>query len=147
MTPPEQGESGGTRESLEAARREKLRKLEQLGVDPWGSRFDDALPIARSAPAKGRLSLILHCQINQAQTISAARHSEQHGPRVRAAGRIMLLRDTGKLLFIDLKDQTGRIQLYLGKKQVGERTGPLPMSDLGDIIGVDGELSIRKKGS
>ncbi|MCA9152565.1 MAG: lysine--tRNA ligase, partial [Planctomycetales bacterium] len=69
------------------------------------------------------------------------------GPRVRATGRIVLLRDTGKLKFIDIRDQTGQIQLFVGKKQVGDEAWALSDSfDLGDIIGVDGSLRRTKTG-
>lgn len=69
------------------------------------------------------------------------------GPRVRATGRIVLLRDTGKLKFIDIRDQTGQIQLFIGKKQVGDAAWSLSDNfDLGDIIGVDGSLRRTKTG-
>ncbi len=41
MTPDAGNQSERSHEALEAARREKLRKIEALGVDPWGGRFDD----------------------------------------------------------------------------------------------------------
>ena len=44
---------------------------------------------------------------------------EMMGPQVRAAGRIVLHRDKGKLQFIDIRDMTGQIQLFVGAKQVG----------------------------
>ncbi|MEC9093806.1 MAG: lysine--tRNA ligase, partial [Planctomycetota bacterium] len=69
------------------------------------------------------------------------------GPAVRAAGRIMLSRDAGKLYFVDIQDWTGKIQLFVGKKQVGEENWDLVKClDLGDIIGVDGELRVTKTG-
>ena len=72
---------------------------------------------------------------------------EQHGPRVRAAGRLVLIRDTGKLIFADLKDWTDRIQLFLGKKQVGDAAWAIAQCfDLGDLIGVEGELKKTKTG-
>src|SRR6185436_12875013 len=72
---------------------------------------------------------------------------EMTGPKVRAAGRIVLNRDTGKLRFVDIQDWTGRIQLFIGKAQVGEDSWALSENfDLGDIIGVDGELKYTKMG-
>ena len=70
---------------------------------------------------------------------------EWSGPKVRAAGRIVLQRDAGKLMFIDIRDWTGQIQLLVGKEQVGEENWALAECfDLGDIIGVDGELSLHQ---
>ena len=72
---------------------------------------------------------------------------EMHGPKVRAAGRVVLMRDTGKLIFIDILDWTGRIQLFIGKSQVGDENWQLANQfDLGDIVGVDGELRRTKTG-
>ncbi|MGI9516791.1 MAG: lysine--tRNA ligase, partial [Pirellulaceae bacterium] len=63
------------------------------------------------------------------------------GPDVRAAGRIILHRDKGKLHFIDIEDWTGRIQLFIGLGQVGEENWEIVKClDLGDLIGVDGQL-------
>ncbi len=57
------------------------------------------------------------------------------------------MRDTGKLIFADIRDWTGKIQLYIGKKQVGEQNWALAQCfDLGDLIGVDGELKHTQKG-
>ncbi len=59
----------------------------------------------------------------------------------------MLLRDTGKLIFADIRDWTGQIQLFIGNKQVGEQNWALAECfDLGDLIGVDGELKRTKTG-
>ena len=68
------------------------------------------------------------------------------GPQVRAAGRIVLHRDKGKLQFIDIRDMTGQIQLFVGQQQVGDDWQLAQCLDLGDIIGVDGELRRTKTG-
>ena len=70
-----------------------------------------------------------------------------NGPQVRAAGRIVLHRDKGKLQFIDIEDWTGKIQLFVGQKQVGEENWELIQClDLGDLIGVDGMLRRTQTG-
>lgn len=115
---------------LEKARRDKLEKLRGLGIDPWGSRFDGATPIA---DVRGHGD--------------ALDKAAEDGPSVRVAGRIMLLRSAGSLVFIDLVDRTGRIQVMLGKKQVGPDTWKvIDCLDLGDLIGVDGRLGHSKTG-
>ena len=59
----------------------------------------------------------------------------------------MLLRRAGKLIFLDLHDWTGRIQVAIGMKQVGEKNWELTQQfDLGDLIGIDGELIRTKVG-
>jgi lysyl-tRNA synthetase class 2 len=104
----------------ELSRLEKLRRIEALGLDPWGGRFDNHQPLAaiRNLPAD---------------------LPEEQRPQVRAAGRIKLRRRMGKIYFLTLMDWTGEIQVMIGKKQVGE-TGWLLANefDLGDIIGVEG---------
>jgi lysyl-tRNA synthetase class 2 len=73
--------------------------------------------------------------------------AELTGPKVRATGRIVLARDKGKLKFIDIRDQTGQIQLLIGKNQVGEENWQLTdCFDLGDIVGVEGELRRTRMG-
>ena len=58
----------------------------------------------------------------------------------------MLHRDKGKLQFIDIRDMTGQIQLFVGQQQVGDDWELAQCLDLGDIIGVDGELRRTKTG-
>jgi len=59
----------------------------------------------------------------------------------------MLLRDAGKLKFINIQDWTGNIQLLVGKAQVGDESWQLAENfDLGDIIGVEGKLAYTKTG-
>jgi hypothetical protein len=52
------GDAASSASALEAARREKLRKLQELGVDPWGQRFDDHQPIADIRGRLGEVSLV-----------------------------------------------------------------------------------------
>ncbi len=121
-----------SRESLEDVRMEKLRKLAELGIDPWGHRFDGHQSIAElraSAPP------------NEPGADSNA------GPTVRVAGRIMLRRGQGKVNFLQIGDWSGRLQVMVGQKQVGENGWKIAeLLDLGDIIGVDGRLGYTRTG-
>ena len=120
----------GTAAQLEKARRDKLAKLAGLGLDPWGQRFDDALAIAAVR--------------DQGEAIAK---DADDGPTVRVAGRIMLQRSAGSLVFLSLTDRTGRIQIMLGKKQVGpEAWQVVGCLDLGDLVGIDGRLGWSKTG-
>ncbi len=156
MTNPPDEDSFGMHEK---ARREKLRRLVGMGVDPWGSRFDDRSWIG---DIRSRASEIVFRaedgttrdlpeleggQIDFRGWLAEQGAGELVGPTVRAAGRIMLVRDTGKLRFLDIRDWTGSIQLFVGKKQVGERDWELSACcDLGDLLGVDGVLRRTKTG-
>ena len=145
-----------------ASRREKMRKIEELGLDPWGERFDDRLLVRE---IRARIDEVKYQQedgtlvelpelnddpeerVNMREWRSEQGAGAEIGPTVRAAGRIMLKRDKGKLCFIDIQDWSGRIQLFIGKKQVGDADFELAgLFDLGDIIGVDGRLGVTNTG-
>lgn len=144
---------------LEAARRNKMKRIEELGIDPWGSRFDDREWIGTIRGRTGEIKWKLEDgrfvdlpSFDQEGFDFRAWLAEQGkgelvGPKVRAAGRIILHRDKGKLHFIDIQDWTGKVQLFVGRGQVGEENWKLiECLDLGDLIGVDGELRRTKTG-
>jgi len=134
-------EISGSGAALEVSRREKLRKIEEMGVDPWGSRFDDKSPIAEVRTRESEIELV------EPPADAEKQEHIQKGPKVRIAGRIILHRKKGKLMFLDLWDWSGRIQVLIGMSQVGERNWELAQHfDLGDLIGVDGELRRTKTG-
>ena len=119
-----------SRESLEAARLEKLHKIEAMGLDPWGQRFDGHQAIAEVR-----------------NLVVPDGTGSEGGPKVRVAGRIMLRRGQGKVNFLELRDWTGRIQVFVGKNQVGDAGWDLAGElDLGDLIGVDGTVGYTKTG-
>jgi lysyl-tRNA synthetase, class II len=125
----------------EASRREKLRKIQELGFDPWGGRFDAQMPIGEIRAREAEIT------VEPIPPGSDQREPTQHGPQVRAAGRIVLQRKKGKLIFVDIRDWTGQIQLFIGRGQVGEDNWALAECfDLGDLIGVDGQLKRTKTG-
>ena len=152
----EAGSSSGSDES----RREKLRKIIELGIDPWGQRFDDRDMIGdirnRTSEIKfvneagDSIDLPTEEQLGDSDFRSWCKEQGKGtmtGPKVRAAGRILLHRDKGKLQFIDIEDWTGRIQLFVGQKQVGEENWELIQClDLGDLVGVDGTLRRTQTG-
>ncbi|MEO2090030.1 MAG: lysine--tRNA ligase [Gemmataceae bacterium] len=122
-TPPEQQDHA-------AVRLDKLRQIEALGVDPWGQRFDGHRPIAEVRA--------LPCDTFDTGTT---------GPTVRIAGRVVGRRRMGKVYFLDVWDQTGKVQVMLGAKQIGELGWKIAeLLDLGDLIGVEGEFGKTKMG-
>ncbi|MCS7047059.1 MAG: OB-fold nucleic acid binding domain-containing protein, partial [Gemmataceae bacterium] len=113
--------------TFEHVRTEKLRQIAALGIDPWGQRFDghQAIGEIRKLP----------CDAQPPTT------------RVRAAGRIVQRRGQGKAYFIDIWDWTGKVQIMIGQKQVGEQGWALTqLLDLGDLIGVDGVFGKTRMG-
>jgi lysyl-tRNA synthetase class 2 len=112
-------------------RAEKLRQIEDLGIDPWGHRFDGRTPIAA------------------VRILPAAPFDDANpaGPKVRIAGRVVRHRTGGKLQFLELWDQTGRVQVMVRVNKVGETDWKLlNLLDLGDLLGVDGEFGHTKTG-
>jgi lysyl-tRNA synthetase class 2 len=140
--------------TLETVRREKLARLVEMGIDPWGSRFDDRNLIGTIRVRAGEVvyqSESGQCvplpdfaaagpEFNFRQWKADQGKGTVVGPKVRAAGRIVLHRDKGKLHFIDIRDMTGQIQLMVGQQQVGDDWQLVGLLDLGDIIGAEGTL-------
>jgi lysyl-tRNA synthetase, class II len=113
----------------EQERREKVRKLRELGLEPYGMRTEGI------------------------QTLAAVRESyspemgHDAGPVVKVAGRILLKRDMGKLSFMTLRDETGDLQVALDRKRLDEKTWELRnLLDLGDLIVIEGPLGTTQKG-
>ena len=106
-------------------RREKLSKLQEMGKDPFvQSRYD-------------RTNYSMDIKNN---------FEEMEGKVVKIAGRIMSKRLQGKAGFIDIQDQEGRIQCYVRKDRIGEEDYDLFKTyDIGDIIGLEGEVFKTKK--
>src|SRR6267142_2443083 len=112
-----------TESELLALRREKLAALEKLGVAPFGAAFETSGDIAR------------------------VREKFAEGASFRVAGRISAHRDMGKSHFVDLKDASGRMQIYLQAKELGpEAMEVFKLLDLGDFIGVEGTCFTTKTG-
>jgi lysyl-tRNA synthetase class 2 len=110
---------------FEQQRQEKLSQLQELGIDPYGMRYDDVEP---------------------AESVKARFQDGQEGQRARCAGRVVLLRDIGKLIFITLRDRSGTIQVGLAKNLMGRQWRPAKLLDLGDVIGAEGRLGRTKTG-
>jgi lysyl-tRNA synthetase class 2 len=112
----------------------KLEKLRGLGVDPYGGRFTD---VTQNAELRRR---------GDELRLEPGQICETPDGRARSAGRVVLLRDTGKLIFLTVRDWTGDIQWALSKKDVSEGWEAAKLLDLGDIAGADGRLGRTKTG-
>ena len=107
-------------------RRDKLAALQAEGRDPFvQTKFDFT---ADSAAIK-------------------ADYEGYEGKVVRVAGRLMSKRGQGKVMFCDLQDCTGRIQLFVKIDELGEEEyARFKKNDIGDILGVEGEVFTTKSG-
>jgi lysyl-tRNA synthetase class 2 len=116
------------RQKLEQQRKEKLLRIKELGIDPYGGKYEGAEPAADT---------------------KAGFVDGDDSQRAKCAGRIVLLRDIGKLIFITLRDWSGIIQVGLSKKLLGEGAPGWPLAkllELGDIIGAAGQLGKTQTG-
>lgn len=117
------------------SRMEKLDELRRRGIEPYAYRFD---PTHRTLEAR---------ELFEAAEKAGELAEGGHGPTVRLAGRMVSQRLHGKTQFVDLADQSGRIQLYLRKDVLGEEGFEfLSLLDIGDWIGVEGELFRTRMG-
>jgi lysyl-tRNA synthetase, class II len=104
-------------------RKAKLEALRARGIDPFRNKFR---PTEKCAQARGNYT---------------------EGREVALAGRITAHRDMGKSMFIDIKDQSGRIQVYAQKNVLGdEQFEVFRHLDLADFLGVRGTLFTTKTG-
>ncbi len=114
---------------LAAERIRKLRRLLEIGIDPYKEkRF---LPIVYSTEIKSKYA---HLKPGDETTDTA-----------RVAGRIMSIREHGKIVFADVQDPRGYIQLVF-RKDVTEHFDLLELLDRGDFIGAEGVVIRTKKG-
>ena len=114
--------SGNTPDRFERDRLTKLAKIEALGFDPWGQRFDGHVAVAKARAL-------------------CPEESGVRGESVRIAGRVMGRRKAGKLRFYDIKDWSGTIQLLFSRGDLSpEQWELLSAVDLGDLVGIDGRL-------
>ncbi|MGJ8697629.1 MAG: lysine--tRNA ligase [Verrucomicrobiaceae bacterium] len=112
-----------TAEELMAVRREKLAKLKELGIDPFGAKF-----ATTTTPGELKASF-------------------SDDKSVTIAGRLLAIRDMGKSVFATLGDAHGRIQIYLNKKELTDlEWSAYQLLDLGDWIGISGMTFTTGKG-
>src|SRR6266704_5314586 len=100
--------------NLRKIRLEKLEKLKSLGINPY--------------PASSKkIQNVLECL-------------KMEGKSIITAGRLFSFREHGNIAFADLKDETGKIQIFFQKKLLGDTFKNIDVLDIGDFIGVEGEV-------
>jgi lysyl-tRNA synthetase class 2 len=109
--------------SLVEQRKAKLATLREKGINPFANKFSPT------------------------EKCAEARANYVEGREIALAGRITAHREMGKSTFIDIKDQSGRIQVYAQKNSLGdEQWNIFTHLDLGDFIGVKGAMFTTKTG-
>ena len=107
-------------------RRDKLAALQAEGRDPF---------------------VITKFDFNADSAAIKADYEGFEGKVVRVAGRLMSKRGQGKVMFCDLQDNTGRIQLFVKIDEMGEEEfNRFKKNDIGDIVGAEGEVFTTKTG-
>ncbi len=122
MQPQDQPQA--TESELLQVRRDKLEALKRRGVSAFGQKFE-----------------ISHDP-------GALKAAFEEGLAVRVAGRIFSRREMGKAAFFDIGDISGRIQVYINKKEVGDEVWEMFIKevDIGDFVGVIGKTFVTKTG-
>ena len=111
---------------LMKVRREKLAELQEMGEDPF-----EVTTYDRNAYTKDIIE----------------KFEEYEGKNVSIAGRLMSKRVMGKASFFDLRDINGKVQLYVTRDDMGEEVyRKFKRLDIGDIVGVKGEVFRTQKG-
>ena len=104
-------------------RLENMRRLQKLGYAPFGGAFADTTPLTEAG------------------------EKFEEGARMRLAGRLVAIRKMGKSSFAHIQEDGARFQIYAQKNVLGEDAyAAFKILDLGDIIGVEGELFVTRTG-
>ena len=115
------------RSYVEAARREKRAALEAMGVQPFAYRYERSHTARQAAES-------YHDSMGDT------------GPAVTIAGRIVSWRPKGKVVFGDIEDPSGRIQVYFRQDDLGPRYEVVKLLDLDDHVGIGGKVFRTKAG-
>lgn len=110
----------------EKVRRTKMHDLEEMGVKPFGERYDRT-----------------HTSGQIKELYSKYSKEELHDMQVhvKITGRIMTKRRQGKTGFMHIQDRDGQIQIYVSKPVLGEDVYEIfKKNDIGDIVGIEGEV-------
>ena len=120
------------RTDQELVRIEKANNIREMGIDPFGHRYD------RTHTS---------CDIKENYEGKTNEELEELNVFVKVAGRIMTKRGKGKAGFMHIQDKFGQIQVYLKVDNLGEENYEMfKKADLGDIVGIEGTLFITHTG-
>ncbi len=113
-------------EKVQQDRLAKLEKIRQLGVEPYGAKYTTAEPI---------------------DSILKRYQDDTEGQTADAAGRLILIRDMGKMIFAHLRDESGQMQVAFRKNALDETAWQIAkLADLGDLVACSGKLQKSRTG-
>ena len=116
----------------ELIRRQKVEKLKEMNIDPFGQAFDRT---DWSLDIRKKIEGLSHEEV------------EALNLHVSIAGRIMFIRKMGKASFFAIQDVKGKQQVYISINDVGEEKYNLfKMADVGDFVGVKGIVMLTRTG-
>ncbi|WP_288846994.1 lysine--tRNA ligase [uncultured Fructobacillus sp.] len=114
------------------ARRQKMKALvDDLSIDPFGHRFD-----------RDALAADLHEQYDE----KTQEELEANPVEVIIAGRMVAKRGAGKVIFADVRDRSGEIQVYARRDDLGDNYPIIKRADLGDFLGIKGQVMKTEAG-
>ncbi len=122
-------------------RRQKLKRLRARSIDPYPHRYK------RTHTTQQAVEMLKKWELKDIPDEVLDRLSGRKPDEVSVAGRIMANRDMGKFSFLDLRDGSGKIQLYFHKDYLEEtQLKVFKDIDIGDIIGASGKLMRTRSG-
>lgn len=125
----------------EASRLANLRAWLDLGVDAYGGRTPGLVSLAEAKDAYDEGADRAH------QESAKSAEPVDDRPRVRVAGRVMLKRDTGKLVWLNLRDRSGDMQVAVSKRDCAAPGFEVAKAaDLGDILVASGPVMRTRTG-
>ena len=124
-------ENPGSLQANLDSRRAKLQRIRQRGIDPYPPRFQ------RGCTAAEAVKLF---------EAAEAEEAPENANGISVAGRIVSMRVMGRAAFLDLRDSSGVVQAMLRQNVLGDEYAVLQDLDLGDFLGVDGDMMRTRTG-
>ena len=121
----------GREEQIIEARAKKIEELRKEGINPYPAKFD-----------------VRHNAAELQEKYKKLKDDEKTKDSVKIAGRIMIMRDMGKIAFASLQDKSGKIQIVSQDGETSDKVMEFfrKYVDSGDIIGVEGIIARTKRG-
>jgi lysyl-tRNA synthetase, class II len=121
----------GRQDQIINERLRKLKELKEIGIDPYPNKYDTS-----------HNSQALH------ERYISLKKEEYTKDKVKIAGRLLTLRNLGKISFGTLQDSHGKIQIVLQEKETPKKSRDLfkKFIDSGDFIGIEGTIFRTKRG-